>query len=1080
MSLVRVPPFIGRSTMSRLLFASVLLGGLFAASPLVALGPPSAAAAADTTLAKPALTLHVTDLGINREWSVALPMVGGFDPKGQFHSVFDADAPNLGHLLLAMPSDQELAAIPAPRLRQLMAARLEAAIRQQMAQGVSEFEIQLVQNIKDLGKYLMPDRQQKVAQFGNIAYGALGDAIADLKSQTSHIAVDAHLGSNGSTVFAKAVAAWLPYRHLIARVTYVNGRALLAEAISAIKALGAEKTRIIVSDWDAPAPVPWSIANADVARDLVAQFPKLTMLRLLARDYNPLTAADPDFQKQHIRSLLHGDVRFDVYDGADRWLGTFARDQIHPRLTSAAYRALGANLPPVASQPASQTAGVPLQTAPAGDRREAELARAGRAIARDPAMTEKIHRAVAALPPVFVFGEALDRTLDVLHHFTKETTLVLNAGAIAAEGLKQAKSPVPESVEKIMQIHDFLTAMKKDFDDAGSGEYRLLSSHTLEEGFKIGLGLILEENQFGLSFGAADAAAAVGQLLGANRRVDDPDVVAQLLDGINKSAWGGVGLLLSNGNKVVGDTFAAIADHAAQAGRDLTLPLFERAYSRDHKIDQALVDRYVAAQEAHKAHGQPVESIEDFYKYDNRILRLLDAQQRRDIDSRYHQPSGSGPPAPVTMVTRTVQEHYREVCRAGFCVRTELDAAGRPPSPLTDAGPVQGPVAPTAAISAPPATANREQSSKTSSQPIGGIEVASAWLAENLPPIRAVVVDPDSNAVVLVGDATLKSDLRPRDVLVALAVIRSGHEITFSLDPEDRHNPSGKWLKAVYSPEWLGSQSTGACLFDSDLLLKAYGYAVKIGADGKIVPWKSPLPGYKSYADLVMEAANGKPVSSQWSRFWLVSSHAVMRATTDAVVLDLSLAVKARRQVPDPASPTGLRDIDTASDGPESRWAELMTANLKEFHEAAAWGRLEQLARAVAFSKWLLSHKEWRVDFDQVTRLVNAELTRNVARISALDLVRRSQRREPLADGRGERIIESELHLFGGVDLGFDPERLPDNGEGRAIADKVRQALRDHPAKIAFTFTQGNETLRAVVIPILAPAPAGIATAPPR
>src|SRR5437879_1132518 len=103
--------------------AGVWYSHLFAATLLVIVAALSGAAAEETP-AKPASTLHVTDFGITDKWSEDLPMVASFDPKGKFHSVFDADAPGLGHVLLAMPSDNELADIPAPRLQQLMAARL--------------------------------------------------------------------------------------------------------------------------------------------------------------------------------------------------------------------------------------------------------------------------------------------------------------------------------------------------------------------------------------------------------------------------------------------------------------------------------------------------------------------------------------------------------------------------------------------------------------------------------------------------------------------------------------------------------------------------------------------------------------------------------------------------------------------------------------------------------------------------------------------------------------------------------------------------------------------------------------------
>jgi hypothetical protein len=547
---------------------------------------------------------------------------------------------------------------------------------------------------------------------------------------------------------------------------------------------------------------------------------------------------------------------------------------------------------------------------------------------------------------------------------------------------------------------------------------------------------------------------------------------------LNKSAWGAVGLLASGGNRMVGDTFAALADHAAEAGRELSLTWFVQKYSQRHNIDQSLISQYQTAQEANEAHNRPVQSIEDFYGHDRSILQVLNDDQRRDADGRFGLPMGKLEPTPMIVITHTTIEHYNEACRAGVCVRTDLSGPGAPSAMATPAS--VGDMA--SHLSSPSATtgsANMRPEHDTPA-PIGGIRIdPRVWLSEPLPPIRAVVVSPDTGSIVVVGDANRTSDLKPSDLLVALAVIEGdpGSEITFSLDPAAPRNPRGKWLKAVYRPEWLASKTAGAVLFDSDLLLKAYGYQVTI-ADGKIAPRTVTLPGYKSYADLVVEATNGKALPSQWSRFWLVADKAELHTAPNAITIDVDLAVEARREIVDPKSPTGLSDVETDPNGPETQWARLMTAHLKEFNEPA-WRRLEQLARAVAFCKWLRT-EGLIVDRVLIARLVNQEQTRNVSKITALDIVRRSERREALKNGRGERIIRSELHLFGGVDLDLKPSRVPDTGEVRSIAGSVMQELRRNPSETVFTIKQGDETLRGVVMPILARTSPTVALTPQR
>ena len=80
-------------------------------------------------------------------------------------------------------------------------------MRSDEMRGIRLQRVQLVQNIKDLPEYLTLDRRQKAAQFGRIAYEALGDVINTLKAETANISVDGHLGSNGATVFANNCAS---------------------------------------------------------------------------------------------------------------------------------------------------------------------------------------------------------------------------------------------------------------------------------------------------------------------------------------------------------------------------------------------------------------------------------------------------------------------------------------------------------------------------------------------------------------------------------------------------------------------------------------------------------------------------------------------------------------------------------------------------------------------------------------------------------------------------------------------------------------------------------------------------------
>lgn len=86
---------------------------------------------------------------------------------------------------------------------------------------------------------------------------------------------------------------------------------------------------------------------------------------------------------------------------------------------------------------------------------------------------------------------------------------------------------------------------------------------------------------------------------------------------------------------------------------------------------------------------------------------------------------------------------------------------------------------------------------------LGGIELAAkAEFLGDLGRVTAVVYDPDTGRVVLVGDGdTTLPSLSQEDMRIALKLALVGADAEFSLDPVDPKNPEGKWLKAVYYPD---------------------------------------------------------------------------------------------------------------------------------------------------------------------------------------------------------------------------------------------------------------------------------------
>jgi len=80
-----------------------------------------------------------------------------------------------------------------------------------------------------------------------------------------------------------------------------------------------------------------------------------------------------------------------------------------------------------------------------------------------------------------------------------------------------------------------------------------------------------------------------------------------------------------------------------------------------------------------------------------------------------------------------------------------------------------------------------------------------------------------------------------------------------------------------------------------------------------------------------------------------------LRRDGDAIRFDaVEMAVKARRQEPDPGSRSGLRDVPVAAGGVEADWADRITRHYDEYaQESPSLERVQELAKAVAVAKWL-------------------------------------------------------------------------------------------------------------------------------
>ena len=356
---------------------------------------------------------------------------------------------------------------------------------------------------------------------------------------------------------------------------------------------------------------------------------------------------------------------------------------------------------------------------------------------------------------------------------------------------------------------------------------------------------------------------------------------------------------------------------------------------------------------------------------------------------------------------------------------------------------------------------------------LGGIELAASGnFIGDLGAIEGVAYDPEKECIVLVGTKDLAvPSINTQDLAVACLCVSGPipQDPQFSLDPADPRNPEGEWLKAVYMPENIvAGTAFGKAMFEADWLLKQYSFGVSIDPDGKLQQRECSVSGFKSTADLSLEEEAEEYESERWARFWIVSDSMELRESDNAIYFDVAkMRVKARKQVPDPSSPTGLRDVDTEDDPVATKFANLFTELYDEIaRESPEFERIRELAKAVALAKWLKT-KGVPLDLDWMVEQVNSRIE-TVGRITALSVEWERQQQKPYSDGEliGIQTLIHQLRLFGGIDLSVRPKWGSDDGKAHTLEEKVTFSLRQADAKPLFAVERDAKELQARVLPI--------------
>lgn len=362
-----------------------------------------------------------------------------------------------------------------------------------------------------------------------------------------------------------------------------------------------------------------------------------------------------------------------------------------------------------------------------------------------------------------------------------------------------------------------------------------------------------------------------------------------------------------------------------------------------------------------------------------------------------------------------------------------------------------------------------------------GLEVDPSTEDLNIGRLRAVAYDSRRERLVLIGDAHLSvGSIRIGDLAEALALIYNPkfYGPQFSLDPADPLHPEGKWLKAVYIPNILEGTEIGRIMYETDWLLKQYAFGVEIDSDNKLRERHSKVTEYRGTADISLSNNTGKewvqalkqkcagidirpPKSigngeAQWSRMWIeVKDQKIRLQKVDGAILieEPKMVIKAKRQVPDPTSSTGLRDVE--SDDPHSK------TFAKEFEclyddialESPAYVRLKEYAKALVVAKWLKeSGLAFKGDWVRENLYDNTQF---IEKVSALSWSKEKETRTKILS----------IHLFGGVDLTTEPKFIAETGKASRIKDFVNSKLNED-ASNRFALTLDGENLVGVVVPL--------------
>ena len=248
----------------------------------------------------------------------------------------------------------------------------------------------------------------------------------------------------------------------------------------------------------------------------------------------------------------------------------------------------------------------------------------------------------------------------------------------------------------------------------------------------------------------------------------------------------------------------------------------------------------------------------------------------------------------------------------------------------------------------------------------GTVDVCSK-MKFNVKSIDQIFLDNNGNIILVSKQDKVKVsspgiDVNEEDLLVALAVIYNGLDISFSLHPWDPLNPDGPYQQKVFYPKALSNTKLGDTMFVTDYYLKKMSFGTV------------QLPkNITCEMDHLLNQVNEKNLSNrkkeEWSRMWIVVDKVSLNINTiekDGEIHqclefgDVKMRAFSKRMVVDLSSPSGLSDCEEKDDlnSASLKFAREFTLNYDRVAKMyPEFERLRNLAKVVSLAQFLYDNK---------------------------------------------------------------------------------------------------------------------------